>query len=1636
MRSKKLWGVFTADFAANAFTYLGVLLALVVIYVFFAFGYFGEIIDESHKQFRPLVEIGVIVFFLGLAWLLRHRSGIPQTATALELIGVVLIPIMLAASLRDGCTPGYRPYCMPPDLDGPVRWAGYGAVGLIAAAIYYLFARRRRIYAYLVVPMIWVAIGAFGLYLEDGLRLISGGIRFGLDRFTADGISGAQLIAVLVAIGLSVMAAARVRETAFGRAVATPTVRAAVAVTPFVLVLAIVFAYNDAIGRGVAVPDLGDLAWPNVTATAIAAAIFAGAATAGYAWEDLGPRLRRDMALVLRVTAYLALAASWLLTAGFGLSPAWLGAGLVGYAAVVIAIDRHVGHHAAAAWIVRAAVLIGATLSLQQPDAALAAWGGLGAVAIGRSASGRLLEVTTPFLAPPADPAGRRLELWLPLLIATGAGAAPLAWPDATPFTLLGIAACFTLVRLVPVRLGELRSLAGVPAVTVAAGALGVEVFRQLVPAIIVAARALGGVKVFSQTADTGLAPYPLSLLLVGIAAVVAATTIPVPPRAAAVVGLAGAAAMISLREAFGTTPWETGWIDTSVLAAAGLALAAAALVPSLHRGRLVYGTIGHLLIAAAAVRSLSFEQTAILGLAVLAVAHVAEAASIEAGRACTFSGYAARAGGGAAAVEAIPTLVTLVTLAPLALLIGRRVPFVSEERPRFGPLLAGLSWFYAAAALQRRTRARNVAVGFAYAALAVAVAVSAPSVTAAVITTASAAGVSAILALRRDRPLASVPSWAFAVAALLLGAHRAGVAGSDLYLVLHVAAAALVAGAALINQLRGRQSPGLGSPWLVPPVFLETLLLPAALALAVADGGWLAWVAFSTAAIYAYLGWSVRAGGVAIVSAGSAAIGYAAILFDNNWAHPFDQPLSWMPFAAALIGLAAALPGNRRWRVLIDPAPGLVISGLSVAVMALVYSRPAGVLDLALVITAGLLASIAPIRREEPWLIAAGLTLVAAGLVAGDYWAPLATLTAAMITGYSADRKRGSGAAAPLQAMTIAGLGATFGLTGMWQQWTAADLAAISGIAALATLTAATALSVAESWPHRVRGWAIPLHLLGQGFVAVAYGAAAADLAPAVPVGVATLLALLESATFGIIGTVRQSRVAVAGAVAAAGTAYGMFATLQAWTANQIIGYTAVIGAAVLAVAAAGWIVPRLPRRVTLWQLPLLTVGQAAAVGVTTIAAVSLHPAAAAGVTAAVLGYEAFLAAGVGTARVTKEAVAGSALLAASAYGFVPQWLEWTSRDFVAATAAVAAAVAIGATLVTRLPHRSRTYLWIVPLHALTVAAVAAIVVKAASRSIDAQDMWILAAVAIGIGCHLALNAAAAPPAWQIRGAAVAAFLAGAELAVTAEAERGGVLLISTFSVACFGLVAAVAAGLLIRLRRRWRNELVVLGAGLELIAVIGTAVGYPPTGVEMGSVLVVAGAAIAAFGLLAPDLTAVEAAVVVWLVALLMLVSRRIALPVHAAAAFSSAVLLAVVEMDRYRRRKAGAPIPAALHYVEWVLMLAPITLAAADMFNSLWFGLVLSGEGALLTSWGAVTEVRRRALVGSASIVLAIVLAVVIPAMNGMHTGLTGATWLTIGAVAALLFIVAGSTIERRRHAIGRRLAHLGEILEHWE
>ena len=171
-----------------------------------------------------------------LAWVLRHKSGIPQAAIAIELIGAVLVPAMVAALFRDG-------YSIPPNVEQLGRWAMYAGSGVVALMVFWLLARRRRLYAYLIGPTVWTIAGALGLYLHFHWVPPAPG----MDRAMPEGMSAYQVVLILATMAATVLVATLIRRTALGQLVSAPTVRMAVALAPFVLLAAIQFAYSDAL---------------------------------------------------------------------------------------------------------------------------------------------------------------------------------------------------------------------------------------------------------------------------------------------------------------------------------------------------------------------------------------------------------------------------------------------------------------------------------------------------------------------------------------------------------------------------------------------------------------------------------------------------------------------------------------------------------------------------------------------------------------------------------------------------------------------------------------------------------------------------------------------------------------------------------------------------------------------------------------------------------------------------------------------------------------------------------------------------------------------------------------------------------------------------------------------------------------------------------------------------------------------------------------------------------------------------------------------------------------------------------------------------------------------------------------------
>jgi hypothetical protein len=148
-----------SDVAVHGLAYLGVFLVFAGILGFLLFSF-----ESLSTSMRPYGELAIPTVLLGSAWFLRRR-GAPVVATALGLVGGVLLPVVLFASYVDGAA-------FPPDFDGAaVGWAVIGTSIVLAAAYAVLGARRRDISVRLLVaPMLWTAVWGIGLLLPGAGR--------------------------------------------------------------------------------------------------------------------------------------------------------------------------------------------------------------------------------------------------------------------------------------------------------------------------------------------------------------------------------------------------------------------------------------------------------------------------------------------------------------------------------------------------------------------------------------------------------------------------------------------------------------------------------------------------------------------------------------------------------------------------------------------------------------------------------------------------------------------------------------------------------------------------------------------------------------------------------------------------------------------------------------------------------------------------------------------------------------------------------------------------------------------------------------------------------------------------------------------------------------------------------------------------------------------------------------------------------------------------------------------------------------------------------------------------------------------------------------------------------------------------
>ena len=1595
-RLRSAWSTLSADFAANSLIYLGVLLSVVVIFVFFAFGYFGEAVKTP--SLRSPIFVAAPVIFFGLAWVLRNKTGVPSAANAVGLIGALILPIMLSALFQDGADWSNRegigtwfPLAWIPNQEGFSRWVGYAIVGVVCAGVYFLLATRHRIYAYGVAPMLWAVVGTLGLYWTMGM-------------------SGPQMLTVLAAIGAGLITATIGRTTYAGRIISVRTVRIGVVGAPVVFGFALLFAYNDALGSGTGDVSMSDLASPGAWAAALLAAILAISSGTGFAWEGLGERTRTSLAAALRVAAYAAAGVALVLSLSFETTLGWMGAALVGYGFTIAVIDRLIsGTSETATWIARGAIVIGAALAFTDPVSSTVVWSVMAIAAATRAVVPPVLRYTGSLVTYPDSTAIALGELWIPTFVLAGAGVARIVDLENVPTVFLVAAIAAVGTRFLPSSIERLRSFATIPA------------------AMFGAAAVVGGVAI--QVAHDPYSYNQIGMTLGVLAVVSAATVFPWTSRLPFVVLTTNGAAIAFAMAAADPGAVGMSMIVTVVLIATGLILIGASYVSSIARWTVPHGIYGHLALFGAIVASLGRWDAALVAWATVVAVHGLEAVLLDHGRG-PFMEQLVAGKPERLWMRVVPAIVALVSMTPFAILATRQITWFTIELSRFALPLSVLAIGYGvvAMAVQRQTL-RIFAIVLGFATTAGAIAISSPDGSTLVVALASGAVATFLVAVAVKAPVASGLSWGLAFVAVVVGASEAGIATEHLYRSLLASAitVTLVSTAAAVV-LRRRTELRL---WFLVASAVGMVTVGIGIIGAVFDDHWLwAW-AIAAAVSMLVLLIVHRIGSLVWVVWAYVLVAYVDVLADE-----IRSDAVWLvPFTATLVAISAVLPRTVSHKNLGGAVPVTILSALIVMAGSIAIAINQGEPGATMAWSALCLAALTVIRAEDVWLHLAGIMLISAGAWELGPWLTASLAVVALSETLMAELRREGRQGLFLPWVAVILWGATFGAGAVWLDLKAVAVVTIA-VAAGATLSGVVLGSWLKyghaGWTGR---WLLPLVALGQAsFVAAGVHALASFSVPNATLVLAGI-ANIEAVLVGFPGTIRRKAPAIWVATSLIGISAGL--TLRGLELDwiEVVWTMGILAITLLTV----WLISAVGTendRIVLWELPVAVLAQAAIATSGVAASIGLSALDAYLTWMVLLGLDMAAFAVVATVTRTSWMAFVSSGLSIAVVGFAIERLQlgpeqaWLWFGIMVVAAA-------GATLVTRFrSDRSRVNTWIWPTHVVTVVFGGISLVRAAEL-LSLRDGYLLGAgVAFSAGVYVLANRAWLGETAELDAGwfAPLAFVGSGGLVVATLTANDRWAVPTLIAISLVGVVASGMAGIGSAQRR---NQWLIAAGGLTLFGMVGATSLFGIPSAELGWTLIVNGGAFASFATTARAPSIMHLAVLTWLVALLILIEETWSLELHASVATVSAALLIMIEVERHRRQQQRLDPVDWLRLAEWIVMLAPLALAARDMVTtSILYGLLLGGEGLALVVWGIVSHVRRRAIVGLGAITASVLMVVMIPLIEGVGRNLTGGLWLVIGGVAAVVFIASGVILEKYRTSIGERLTSFGDILERWE
>ncbi|MFO7700892.1 MAG: hypothetical protein R6W79_09845, partial [Acidimicrobiia bacterium] len=1084
----------------------------------------------------------------------------------------------------------------------------------------------------------------------------------------------------------------------------------------------------------------------------------------------------------------------------------------------------------------------------------------------------------------------------------------------------------------------------------------------------------------------------------------------------------------------------STAVVMSSVLAATGILFVASTYLPFVRRWAPIHGLIGHLALYCALAPAVAgegafstdvspaggIEDAALIAFGAMLLVHGIEALLMDVRGVPSIEAAIAK-NEKWEPLRTVPGFVTALVVTPFTLLACWQFTWFADQPARLGiPLtLLGIG-FVTASLIAARPVIGWTCLVLGYAAGVAAVAVPIPDADVAVMALALTVGVATagLASVRLGSPAASALAWVSGYAAIAAWAFQADLAEVHLFRPVLVTALAVTSIMVILHLVPAAHAL---RPWVATAVMVGVATTAVGMVFAVNDGDW-SWA------------WGLGAG----AATGAVAVAYRIrLLTPLVWLYlliayvdmletRIENDIVWLlPFVALVVLVAALLPG-RRSRNLTDPSVlslgvGLLVMTAASIVAVVQTSAPT------LAWSAMLLAVVALIRAEDLWLHLAVAVGIGSGAMAGELWLPVSLACAAVVETALAEWRRDTpaGLVLPWFATTLWAASAVATVT--WLEVDPQWVVLLSLTAGAGLSAGAVAVWLLGSAGTIHRRWVDPIGAVGQ----LALASAAVEAYRVFGIDAAALtwatVAWIEAVLVGYPATVRRARIGVwvSTALVGVGGALALRGMRLDWL--EAVWSTAFIGGALLTV----WLVSVIAteeERITMWRAPTAVLAQVAFVASGTAAWLGL-PMADAQLTSWVLLLLDAAAIGLVATLQTATWMAATAGVMTLAAVQLVMWWRTVGTAVAWMWFGVVIVVALAATGVTRLRSDPHANAWVIPLHLMVVVASVAAIGTGSQLLAPRDAMLLAAAVAASIGGHLIANRewiATSDLPGDVLGSAT--FVVSAGFVAASLGPDDWWAMPTLLAIALGGAVAAGVAGVTAGLARlSW----IVVGTGFSAIAAVGTFVLFPPVSAQFGWMLIVNGAGFAAYALTARQPLVLHVAVVTWLAGVLVLIEYQWTLELLATVTAVCAVLLVMVEVERTRRRRLDEESPEWLHVVEWALMLPPLVLAGREMATtSLWYGLLLGLEGAVLLAWGIATQVRRRAVLGMSAITAAILMAVMVPLVQGMGQSMSGGWWLVIGGLAAALFIATGSVLEKYRTRIGERLAHTAEILERWE